>query len=215
MTGDLQFDPVAHSFTWKGAPVPSVTQVLRDMGMQSSWFKDDPMYLERGSAVHQAAQYICDDTFDRDSTHPDLLPYTDGFQKFVADTGFRAIPGSEVPVYSSSLRIAGIPDLPGLMPGGEDMLLDIKTGEQSPKGVELQMALYRMLLAGGINIRGEQVQMELKAGVRCLLLPKTGRYKLIDCSDAKWMTYANSVVSLWYLRKGWGLLNGKGERNGN
>jgi len=208
MTGDLQFDAASHAFTWRGQPVPSVTQVLRDMGLQTNWFKDDPRYRERGSAVHLAAQLICEGVFDRDGTHPDLLPYTDGFERFVADTGFRALPGGETPVYSASLKLAGIPDMPGVMPGGQRWLLDIKTGEAAPRGVELQLALYRLMLGAAVDVNGEEVAMEFNA-VKCLLLPKSGQYRLIDCSDARWLKYAQDAVGLWWLRKSWGLLNGR------
>jgi hypothetical protein len=210
LTGDLQFDPIQHAFTWKGQPVPSVTQVLRDMGLASSWFKDDPIYRERGSAVHTASAYIDDGTFDESSTHPDLLGYTKGYERFLADTRFKA-QASEVAVYSPALKVAGITDKYGVS-NDRTWLLDLKSGKSAPKGVELQLGMYRLLLGNGITLKGEQVALKFDA-VKCLHLPGDNSYSLIDCSDNRWLNHAQSAAALWALRKGWGLLNGK-ERNG-
>ena len=209
MTGDLQFEAAVHAFTWRGQPVPSVTQVLRDMGLASSWFKDDPMYRERGAAVHLACQYIDDGTFDESETHPELLGYTKGYQRFLADSGFVS-QRSEVAAYSPGLKVAGITDKVGES-NHRTWLLDLKSGKSAPKGVELQLGLYRLILGNGITMNGEEISMKFDA-VKCLHLPGDNSYSLIDASDARWMNYAQSAVGLWGLRKTWGLLNGRGQQ---
>lgn len=207
MTGDLQFDPASHSFTWKGNPVPGVSQVLRDMGLQTTWYKNDPIYRERGSAVHVASDLLDSGEFTEDGTHPDLLGYTRGYAKFLADTGFKA-ERSEVAVYSLSCKVAGIPDKWGPIPSGKRWLLDIKSGKTAPKGVQIQLGMYRLALADGVTLTGEQLAETFDAA-KCLHLAGDETYTLIDCSDSKWLTMANNVVSIWNLRKSWGLLNGK------
>lgn len=218
MTGDLQFDAASHTFTWRGQDVPGVSRILRDMGLSTTWYKDDPKYLERGAAVHQACDFIDDQTYDENGTHPEIVSYVRGYQKFVSDTGFHAHLGGETPIYSASLRAAGIPDKWGGMKqhgvhSGIDLwLLDLKTGEQKPPGVELQLGMYRLMLADGININGEKVSLKFTS-VKCLLLQKSGDYKLIDCSDPKWVKYASDTASLWQLRKSWGLLPKNGRNS--
>lgn len=208
MTGDLQFDPVAHSFAWKGQDKPGVSRVLRDMGMATSWYKEDPIYRERGSAVHVAADLIDAGEFSEEGTHSLLLGYTRGYAKFLADTGFKA-ERSEVRVYSSAYQVAGIPDKWGYVPSRKRWLLDIKSGKSAPRGVELQLGLYRLILSDCVTDTGEALAEKFD-DAKCVHLAGDGTYTLIDCSDSKWLTHSLAATNLWWLRKRWGLLNGKG-----
>lgn len=128
-------------YRWDGAVVPSVTQVL---DIFHSFDHVDPMVLEAarnfGTHVHLATQLYDEGRLDEDALDPALVPYLNGWKKFLSESGF-VITAIEEKVYHKRLRYAGTLDRRGLW-RSSSWLLDIKSGAV-PFTVGAQTAAYR------------------------------------------------------------------------
>lgn len=155
----LQFDPATHAYTWRGARVPSVTQVLKDTGLI-----DDQWYTERsrqiGQAVHLATEFDDAGRLNEATVATLIRPYLDAWRKFRAETGFTPSPGGiEARIYNQSAQYAGTLDRIGALAGGAEVLLDIKTG--APQSWHaLQLAAYAMALPEPRRYRRARVQLK-------------------------------------------------------
>jgi hypothetical protein len=123
----LQFDPVEHIYSLNGVAVPSVTQILSDVGIVDySQIPDGirVMALERGRQVHLITQFF--DENDLGRFDPKLAGYLDAWKRFREETGF--VPELiEHQVYNEVWDFAGTLDRTGVMAGAR-CLADIKTG---------------------------------------------------------------------------------------
>lgn len=204
---DVRFDADSHRYWVEDVEYPSVSRVLRDMGLVDGWYERlDPKYRARGKAVHLATTYVDDGTYEAGSTHPEVESFVVGYRKFVADTGFKAM-GGERPMHSASLRVCGTPDRWGAAGGGGQWLLDLKSSVNGDKpiGVEYQLGLYGHML--GENAEGPWTFR------RKVLVLSPGDYELTDVSQARWLMDAEAAVRLWWQRVNWRLI--KWPNNGN
>lgn len=134
----IEFDPVAHRYTADGVTIPSVTSIIKDLGLLP-WYPEDPKYRARGDAVHLACELFDTDVLDRDTTDPAILQYLAGYETFKSESGFHPLHLEQV-VYSQKHSFAGTMDRYGLL-DGEPVILDIKSGEV-PSSTALQTAGY-------------------------------------------------------------------------
>lgn len=135
---DLDFDPDQHRYTYQGAVVPSVTQILFEEGFtDAQWFTEKASAL--GRAVHLACHFLDEGTLDWESLDVEIMPYVEGYVAFRNMTGF-AHDFSEQPIYHPTYGYAGTPDKLGALNGGK-ILLDLKTCRPSP-ATGLQLAGY-------------------------------------------------------------------------
>jgi hypothetical protein len=145
----LQFDPVAHRYSFDGRTVMSVTQYLSlAKFVDDEWFTDEGR--ERGSAVHAAIHYLNEGDLDDSSLHAMIRPYVAAYRQFLADTGF--VPKLwEHRIYDPVYNYAGTLDVTGtwkLTDG--NILLDFKTG-QIEDHVALQLAAYEACVSPAIG----------------------------------------------------------------
>jgi len=177
----LKFDPKTHTYTVDGETLPSVTQILRDMGfVDTTWFTD--YSRERGSLVHKIIKWHCQGVLDETTIDPVLRPYFDAWLKFVDDTGFIS-KEVEIPAYSSTFRFAGTPDHVGIL-NVQPAILDCKTGIITPV-VGLQLAGYEQLTGVGIKRFGLQ-------------LTDQGKYKLTEFKDRNDRQVFLAAVACWH-----------------
>lgn len=125
----LAFDEKEHRYTWNGAPVLSITQILRDVGISPDFSAMNQTLLAeaalRGTHVHSICEfYDMDDLGDFD---PKYQGYLDAWIKFRFDSGF--IPEvREAMLFHPTYRFAGRPDAAGIL-NEKYAVVEIKSGE--------------------------------------------------------------------------------------
>lgn len=144
---DILFDEVTHTYTDPdtGRKIPSVTTILRDVGLALHAFRADDVTeaaMDRGRRAHKAAELIDLGRLDRDTVSEDIEAYVSAYEMFLSESGFKPdmIEGL---VYSRELGYAGRVDRTGGL--GLMSVLDIKTGRPSP-WAWLQTAAYARAL---------------------------------------------------------------------
>ena len=122
----LKFEEEGHRFSANGRPVPSVTQVLRDLGCY------DPGKYTAGSAgrgtwVHKACHHQWKGILDWGEMPPDKLGYLSAFVLFLAENQNLVIADVEKMVSHSGAWFAGFADIIGIL-DDQPILIDIKSG---------------------------------------------------------------------------------------
>ena len=188
----LAFDPTAHRYTWNGARIPSVTQVL---GPLFDWTKVPPALLEHkrqiGTVVHTAIHMELTGGVDLSSIHPQALPYFDAWRRFRDECSFEPVL-VEYRVCSDELgedhRYAGTLDEWGYLQGCQ-ALIDWKTSMLlNYDAVGAQTAAYlKALVRSGIGALSDK-RFALKLGA-------DGRYELerFRKLDDDWQRFARCL----------------------
>lgn len=150
-----------HRYTFHGAPVPGVTELLRRYYLSADWLQVPAQTLllkrELGTAVHRATHYEDEGTLDVNTVDPALEPYLAAWRAFKADSGFEALL-LETPLVHPLYRYAGTPDRFGWIRWGRQVerlaIVDLKTGDPEDAGAAYQTAAYanalRSVLAGDL-----------------------------------------------------------------
>lgn len=164
MIASLTFDAATHTYRYEDRLVPGVTSVLEPLQMLQGvpWAVLEAA-RKFGSNVHLACHLFNVGMLDIATLDPALLPYLEGWQAFLADTGFD-ITESESPVYNAQLKYAGTPDCIGNY-AGSTWVVDIKSGVV-PCTVGLQLAAYQ---------HAKPVKPKRRL---CVQLTGAGKYKL-------------------------------------
>lgn len=143
----FQFDAGSHIYCLDGRKVPSVTQVLRAVGIAPDYSRVEPGILERkrliGVALHKCLHYLQECDLDPDTVDPEVQPYLVAHKLFVKDRGFKVLT-IETPRVATlnGLPHGMTPDVTGLMKG-EPYLIDWKTTEGKPEPAwGVQLAAY-------------------------------------------------------------------------
>lgn len=141
----LRFEPEAHKYFWNDKEVPSVSQILKGIGITRDYEKVDEFYRLRGTYVHQAVQFHVKRTLDEDTLDQEnVLPYLKAFKKFESEKGYK-VSASEVPLYSEQYGFAGTLDQLGSFDYGEEGITELKATENSDKAADLQVCGYAQL----------------------------------------------------------------------
>lgn len=169
----LRFDAEAHAYWLDERRLPSVTQILGDVGVadfSSPHFTED--VKERGSAIHRMIALDVEEALDEDAVPEALAPYLAGWRSFLSESGAE-IEFWERPVCDPELGFAGTLDGVVVLP---------QTGIKRRTVIDVKRALYPSA--------GPQVS----AYVRCaralytqptvfnraaLVLPGDGGYRLV------------------------------------
>jgi hypothetical protein len=145
MAGYLEFDAATHTYRLDGELVPSVTTVLKSVGLvEYSHIPQDVLQAaaHRGTAVHTALEYLDRGELDWTSLDPTIKPYVVAYERFLEDSSF--IPAHiEYRVFNGLHRYAGTLDRTGYLGnfGNSLTVLDFKTGLVLP-GHAIQLAAY-------------------------------------------------------------------------
>lgn len=137
---EVQFDESTHTYTVDGRVVPSVTQVLKSVGMiDERWFnqaaRDRGRVVTIAIELHSKGELV--------TVPGGYEGYVEAWVKFVDDTGFAAR-DVEKPVFSRLHGFAGTPDLEGHVPGAtRRLIVDVKTGVEA-EHYPIQTAGYDM-----------------------------------------------------------------------
>lgn len=140
----LTFSEAEHTYAWDGQSVPSVTQILADMGMSPDYRYVDAWYAERGKAVHWACHAYDEGDLDFGSLDERIIEYVNAWIAFRSDMGDRLrFAEIEQPRYHAVHRYAGTPDRLAWL---DDVpaVLDLKCGGHDPSH-GLQLSGYSLL----------------------------------------------------------------------
>jgi len=144
----LSFNAEGHKYFWNGKEVPSVSEILKTIGITRDFERVDPFYRERGKFVHQAVEFHVKHTLDEESLDQEnVTPYLKAFKKYESKEAY-LVRKTEVPLYSQKYGFAGTIDhisefadsrFPGLG------IADLKVTEKSDKAADLQLCAYSIL----------------------------------------------------------------------
>jgi hypothetical protein len=158
--GALTFDAGPHVYTLDNAPVRSVTNLLRKVGL-INFDQIPPSILEaaqlRGTKVHQAIHYFNEHDLDVDGFCQDFPAYAGYLQSWIAllDTGRFVTCFCEHRVASRRPRFAGTFDWLGLV-DGHAAIMDFATGRPEDAAKHLQTAAYVMAAREWAREPGEE-----------------------------------------------------------
>lgn len=137
----LLFNEESHIYTMGGVQLPSVTSIIGKVGLQGEskqWYTKSA--TNRGTQVHNMLEFYDEEALDESNLDPQLVPYLDGWKKFLDEVQPRFI-DIEKPIHHPTLNYAGKIDRFGLI-GGEPYIIEIKTGQQA-KWHPIQTAAYK------------------------------------------------------------------------
>lgn len=169
----LLFDEAEHAYTFDGARIPSVTQILAPLN-DFKFVAPEVLEYKRqlGTAVHKATELYDEGDLDESTVADVVRPYLNGWIRFRAEKKFEIL-GMEHRVFHPTHRYAGTYDRLIHMDGARG-ILDIKTGEQYPS-YGPQTAAYKNAV--------EQETGKRVPGRYTLQLRDDGTYRLHEMKD--------------------------------
>ena len=176
---EFRFIPDPRGYWLGSRRLPSVTEILGDLGIiETEWFTEASR--RRGTAVHEACQYLEENDLVWDSLKPiedflgeAIIPRVEAWQKFLDNTGWKST-RIEEKQYHPTYLYAGAKDRRGFFPGDRaESILDIKTGALS-KWWRWQTGAYEEMDRAHDGIRRHRLCVELRAN---------GTYKRHDHKD--------------------------------
>jgi hypothetical protein len=167
------FDPVKHEYRIDGRLVPGVTSIIKPYYRGAERFTEEGR--ERGRRVHLAAQFFLENDLDESSVDPTIEGYLEAIRRLDAAVGLRRPTAKiEVPLFSTDLGFAGIPDWhhEGRTPtmALTDTILDWKSSDSIDPVTALQTAGYEFLTGR----RCRRIGVSLRAN---------GTFKLVEFTD--------------------------------
>ena len=144
----LTFDPETHTYRMEGEIIPSVTQILKDVGLIDTTFFA-PEHAERGTRIHAATVFWDETEMDDDTLPEEWTGYLSAWKKFREETGF--VSSHIEQAFCCDEGYAGTVDRIGKTHKINPLLLDIKTGPPQPWH-RLQLAAYTLMVKRELNI---------------------------------------------------------------
>ena len=144
----LTFDPETHTYRMEGEIIPSVTQILKDVGLIDTTFFA-PEHAERGTRIHEATVFWDETGMDDDTLPEEWTGYLSAWKKFREETGF--VSSHIEQAFCCDEGYAGTVDRIGKTHKINPLLLDIKTGPPQPWH-RLQLAAYTLMVKRELNI---------------------------------------------------------------
>lgn len=157
---ELTLEESGHIYRADGVIVPSVTQVLSDVGIinySMMLWPDRERYLQRGKDVHAATHYDDEGDLDDATLQEDLIGYLGAWRKFRMDTAFTP-DLIEHRGFHEKYRYAGTLDRLGTWDAKGRILLDLKTGDL-PWWISLQLAAYAAFFKSPASFRRVGVEL--------------------------------------------------------
>ena len=148
---NFTFDEESHIYRVNSVPIPSVTQILKDLGLTPD-FPPGP-YRVRGRQVHKLCEIYDKGLIEQYEFGPGLMGYLDAWKKVCAEQGWVwNQTGIEERLYDPLLIVAGTIDR--VRDGDDPLIVDIKSGAAG-KEAALQTAGYAQmrfpLIAGKVK----------------------------------------------------------------
>lgn len=190
----ITLDETTHTYTTPdGQVVPSVTQILADVGLiDCQWFTDQATF--RGTFVHEATALDDRDDLDDDQLSDSLGGYVEAWRAFRRESK-AAILSIEERVFNPTLAYAGTLDRRVMFRGCE-WVIDIKTGG-SLRWHALQTAAYASCVSAGP--RHLSLPGPLKRAT--VHLRPNGRYSFLAHDDFQDFRLFEAAVALYHFKR--------------
>lgn len=193
----LKFNEEKHEYTFNGAVVPSVTQILKAGGVcpDFSMIRQDVLERKRhiGVNIHKAIELYNRGTLDASSIKGELSGYFDGFLLFRKEHDYTTLM-SEMRMHHKVYGYAGTPDDYGLLDGHKSVL-DTKCVYTLGDSVGPQTAAYKQLLGHNGFPSKKRYALQLKPD---------GTYNLIEYKSREDIQVFNSALTLFNWRSNHG-----------
>ena len=195
----LAFDSATHTYTLDGVRLPSVTQVLDQLGS----YAGIPVEVlarkaEIGDAVHLCTELYDRDELDIDSVPHEIAGYFSAWLRFRDGTGFTPLLIEEK-VYSKTFRYAGTLDrtgtfskVKGIKPDAQ-VMVDLKCTYRLMASVGPQTAAY----VAALN-EHNLVQIRRRFAVR---LVSDGSYQLEELKDPTDLFVFLAATTLYHWKQ--------------
>ena len=202
---DLTFVETPHGYHLPdGRRVPSVTEILRAVGVSEDFAHANPEDLEfrrqLGTEVHRMAHAFDDDDVDWDTVDPRVRPYLDAWAAWRINAGAMPVQ-RERRVFHPGYFYAGTLDGIFELANGTRILCDIKSSDLVNYASNLQVAAYEM--AWQLEHRGERIDERwiVHLTPNCAV-----PYRVINCSaePTAWMDGRRflACVTVFHLQGG-------------
>ena len=193
----LSFNAATHTYTWKGAVVPSVTKIIAPL---SDYSAIPAGVLEKarqeGQYIHSMVEWYEDGVLDEANLPQWMRPRLAAWKKFKAESGWET-DASEKRLYHRTFGYAGTLDLCGTAPKLKDAkgraLIDLKRSLYADPSTGVQTAAYAEAENASMS---NAMRIQWRAGLK---LNDDGTYRLqrFD-SKADWPTFlACLTVHRW------------------
>ena len=187
----LTFDEETHTYRLDGIKIPSVTQIIKSVGLMDLTFVKQELLeykADLGKKVHSTTELYDRNNLDIESLHPVLKGYLSGWIKFREEIKFIPIL-IETMLAHPAYRYAGRIDRVGMI---DNVLveLDIKSG--------IPHHSYAIQSAGYVemyNFDKPKIKDQIKRRFT-IHLAQDGTYKLIEHKDPKDRTIFLSALSI-------------------
>ena len=194
----IDFDAVSHTYTVNGKDKPSVTQILKAVGLfPDFWGKDEDLawYMRRGSMVHKGVEHILEWMIDSEEsvTHEkavstinhyieaqdeEIQGYLRSFRDFLFDVVMKLHPiATERKVYTQKYDFCGTIDMTAniycLGKVWAEAVIDFKCGQPEPE-YAFQTAGYVLGMGDPLNSQRLRLGVYLdKNGKKARVCPYT------------------------------------------
>lgn len=195
----LRFDADAHAYFLGERRLPSVTQVLADVGVadfSSPHFTD--AVKERGSVIHKTIALDVEEALDDESVSDELWPYLRGWRAFVAESG-AVVEFWERPVCDPELGFAGTLDGIVVLP---------QTGVTRRTVLDVKRTLYPSAgpqVAAYTRCARALYEKPVLFNRAALVLPGDGSYRLVPMLEATDEHIFLAALRLFHWRRANGL----------
>ena len=149
---ELFFNPETHVYLANGMELPSVTTVLKNVGIVNTRFYTKAG-TEKGTNVHLLLEYLDKDTLDWEEVTDSGLEHIQNWERFKAEYEVKIL-NIETPLYHPLIRFAGTIDRFAIV-SGLPAVIDIKSGAYA-KWHELQITFYAMIVSYLLNMPVEK-----------------------------------------------------------
>ena len=185
----LTFDPKEHRYELDGRFIPSVTQVLDDVGLKTfpDFVKDREWYADRGSKVHKACHLLDIDDLNPKTVDPKIQGYIRAYSNAKREMGFTVVE-TEMSVVNEAFWYAGTLDKFVVLKDGKTGIIDLKCGAKND-GDCLQTAGYAYAF-------GDPYGMERMG----LYLREDGSYFPDHHDDASDITVFQSACNVYHRK---------------
>ena len=136
----VDYNDTIHEYTLGGIHVPSVSELLKPV---TGEFECDPMYAERGTAVHSLTELWDTGAYMQELADDELMTYMMAYEDFHDQHDVEVLQLEQI-VFNPTLMYAGRLDRLWRIDGAEH-LTDIKTGGKYKQHI-FQLCAYQMAL---------------------------------------------------------------------
>ena len=139
----LTFEEATHAYAFGGRPIPSVTQVLSDVGIiRQEWFSESA--AARGTYLHSCIEAFEEGDLDEEIVPAEYRGYLDSFKRGRELLRIDRVVGVEVRAVNTLEWYGGTVDLLAFDEDGDGLVVDWKSGAPS-KWHRMQTAAYSLL----------------------------------------------------------------------